>query len=492
MPPARLLQLVAIATVLVTAYFFLLPEVGPISAPRWHKTASLDGKSEAELENEVFTELKLPSQFEYRRHCINAKPKHGLKRESLIEIPHAILGDSKQVTIKEEAPDDAVPESILPPCESTIRVEVPEFDSDAKVKTSELMLGVATTLKRINDSLPAFSRWLSNTGSPMLVLLVDQPKLNEIREPLAEIYAKALDLGIELIFEPYLGLRQDNEGLKNFALAEVLHKNRKENTKWFGVMDDDTFFLSLPRVFQALEPYDYTKMWYIGALTEGHSRISEEGFKAWGGAGFFISPPLMEILAKNSEDCKHLPKIMFGDLLWRDCIINVTSPTVHLTELRGLNQIDMWGDLSGWYEAGPHPLLTIHHWKSWHLFAAPVSHIVSDVAGPDAFLQRYQLLNNTVLTNGYTIVEYPKGLPNLQLAELTMVENVGVHEKPKLLEFHHSLGNTRPALEYGTEKISWSFRHAVKSKDGVVRQFYIKNANGSEPLSLIELDWRRV
>ncbi|KAK3116555.1 hypothetical protein LTR53_002979, partial [Teratosphaeriaceae sp. CCFEE 6253] len=344
----------------------------------------------------------------------------------------------------------------LPPCHETITLDVPYFDPRMKVDTSELFLGMATKLSRINDSLPALSRWLSNTGSPLLVLLVDQPDLEVQADEIEAVRLKAASIGIEIEFEPYTGNAKDTEGLKNFALARVLHQHIRPTTRWFGVIDDDTFFLSLPPVLKALQPYDPTQDYYIGALTEGLFRIAQEGFKAWGGAGFFVSPPLMARLAANSEHCQTLDH-GFGDVLWRDCILEVTSPTVGLTQMKGLNQIDLWGDISGWYEAAHPVMLTVHHWKSWHYHPVPLASIVADVSGWDTFLQRYLFGDNTVLTNGFSIATYPNGLPDLNLTELTFVEDVNIKKKPDRLMFHHSLGVTRPELKVGRDKIAWAF-----------------------------------
>lgn len=442
------------------------------------------------LDIEILKHLDVPAKFSYERHCINVREKRQLTRESLIEVQGPLLSrkDPIEIVLDENFTPNEETQSMFPACENVVSIDVPEFHSHAHTTTSSLMLGVATTLKRIEESLPTFSRWLSNTGSPLLTLLVDQPNLEDKAEVIQRVYALASELGIELILEPYHStFAADSEGLKNFGLANVLDKHRREETKWFGIIDDDTFFLSLPRMVEALEPYDSKKLWYIGALTEGHTRVSKEGFKAWGGAGFFISQPLMQTLAENSVQCIHLDKF-FGDILWRDCITEVTSPTVHLTEMRGLNQMDLWHDISGWYEAGFNPILTVHHWKSWHFFPITLAHVVSEVAGPDSVLQRYLFDNNTVFTNGYSISQYPTGLPDLNLVELTMTEDVEIVRPPEVLEFHHSMGHTRPALELGKEKIQWKFEHAVQTSDGSVRQFYVNKSDTD--FNIIEIDWR--
>lgn len=506
-PSARMVQLLA-ATALVFlftgAYYLLTPTslgtdpltttttAATATAVRWHHTAPLPPAPNITLDIDILKQLHVPNNFTYQRHCIHAREKTGLHRESIVDIPHPLFHHDqfREIALDERFEPDSSYPAILPPCHAAIEIEVPDFRSHAHASTRALMLGVATTMKRIEDSLPTFSRWLSNTGSPLVVLLVDQTDLKNVEEDILRTQAQAEALAIELIFEPYHHtFEHDSEGLKNFGLATVLDKNRREETRWFGIIDDDTFFLSLQRMLENLAPYSPESPWYIGALTEGHTRVAKEGFKAWGGAGFFISPPLMRTLAEHAIECTRLDQF-FGDLLWRDCIQDVTSPTVHLTEMRGLNQIDMWHDISGWYEAGFNPILTVHHWKSWHFYPVAVGHIVADVAGPDSFLQRYQFGNQTVFTNGFSIAEYPHGMPDLNLVELTMTEDVNVVRAPPQLEFHHSMGHTRPALELGQDKIQWRFEYAVQTSDGIVRQFYTKRMNDDRDVSIIEIDWR--
>jgi len=496
LPQARALQACAAAVLLLTfAYFFLGQSWPTDTHPRWpHASGSLTASKNITLDLEIITDLGLerPAKFDFRRYCMQAREKRSLHRQSVVAFPDELSADSVEITVERNFVPSQNEKTLFPSCESSAVIDVPEFSSHSHTSTAPLMLGVATTLARISDSLPTFARWLSKTGSPLVALLVDQQDLETHRKEIDRVHQMAVRLEIELILEPYHPITEnDSEGLKNFGLATVLDQNRRPETKWFGIIDDDTFFLSLHRMLDALEPYDPKDQWYIGALTEGHTRVAQEGFKAWGGAGFFVSPPLMRILAENAEECTPLDKF-FGDILWRDCIMEVTSPTVQLTELRGLNQMDIWKDVSGWYEAGLNPILTVHHWKSWHFFPVKLSHLVTDVAGPDAMLQRYQFGNNTVFTNGYSLVEYPKGVPDLNLVELTMTEDVNIDRPPERLEFHHSMGRTRPALRRGKEKISWTFEHAVITTDGTVRQFYVNRpAPESEAnVSIIEIDWR--
>lgn len=482
-PRMRLSLMLAIATVI---FFFYWAGSDTFNLPRWRSQSSWRGAGTAGQDEHILKNLKLSRDVEYRRYCIDARQKSGLHRQKLVNVSVPLLTDARM-----DFTGDELGSNTLLPCQRTVRINVPKIDS-ASTDTSSLMLGVATTLKRIDESLSEFARWLAHTGSPLVVLLVDQPDLDATSAAIERVRAKGESLGIPLIFAPYTGKSSDSEGLKNFALASVLQDAILPTTKWFGLIDDDTFFVHLPSALRALLPYDSKLPYYVGALTEGLTRVSHEGFKAWGGAGFFVSPPLMEMLASHSARCRKLDQ-GFGDLLWRDCILEITSPTVRLTQLAGLNQIDMWSDISGLYESGLVPLLTVHHWKSWHYHPIPLAHTVVDITGPETFLQRYLFADELVLTNGFSVAAYPKGLPDLNIAELTMVEDVGITKAPGKLEFLGILGRVRPAMKLGEEKIQWKFEFAAFGSNGrILRQFYVKRGRDGARDSVIEIDWRAV
>lgn len=489
--PPMLFRLRLIAPLAISAFILTLlwlrveGRYSPPTAAAWQR------KPNPLLASEIhaWKRLGLADVFEYSRQCLTAKPAWGLCRSSVQHVPSPLFreGHERKTRVVNMS------RGRLPSCENTIAIDVSRCSPQKQIDTSPLMLGVATTLKRLRESLPTFSRWLSNTGSPLLVLLVDQPDLSCIADDLNKLHSSAAEMAMSFHFAPYTGGANDTEGLKNFALVQAFHEKIEPQTQWFGIIDDDTFFISLPQAYQALEAYDSTSPWYIGTLTEGSARVKHEDQKAWGGAGFFISRPLMAILSSHSPECRRLDQ-GFGDTLWRNCIRASTSPVVPLTQLRGLHQMDMWGDVSGIYESGLVPLLTIHHWKSWHFHPVPNAHIVTDVTGPDSFLQRYRFTDDVVLTNGFSAVRYPNGLPDLDRVELTMIADVGGDHIADALEFHPSMGRTRPALVLGQDKLQWKFRHSFNDGEGTVRQFYVRpadsNTNGSLD-SVVEIDWIR-
>ncbi|KAK6000698.1 hypothetical protein QM012_003423 [Aureobasidium pullulans] len=455
----------------------LLPEYGygGNTGPIWSATQ----------DSEVIRSLSLnTSSIDYRRYCFSAVQNKDTKRRPLIDLSWPLLGDTHADQI---AAEQLERDGFNRACQQGQILHVPFDHSNPQVNTGVLMLGVATFMERIKQSLPEMARWLANTDTKLLVILRDKsPKTWDLQAVMD--MAERLGIDVTLVSDPSM----TGEAESNFGLATYLHKSLSDDTRWIGIIDDDTFFPSLPRLLASLAPYDPSLPWYIGGLSERRLSTSREGFKAWGGAGIFFSRPLLTTLAENSQECLSMAK-KWGDALWRDCVFKVTTPTVHLTRLAGLNQLDMFGNMAGWYESDPYPMLSIHHWKSWHQFPVPLAHLVTDVAGVDSFLQRYSYIDNVVFTNGYSIVQYPDGLPDMNLVEGTMHPYPGAKMPGAGGEFKDSLGRLRPALEEGRQKISWTFATAVTADNGCVRQFYVKGASAgqNDVDSVIEVDWCR-
>jgi hypothetical protein len=132
------------------------------------------------------------------------------------------------------------------------------------------------------------------------------------------------------------------------------------------------------------------------------------GDMAFGGAGVFLSRPLAETVAGMVEECLDTASITSGDGILRDCVGRISqqsSRKIPLTYLHGLYQLDIHNDASGFFEADPQPLLSVHHWKSW--FRDPIDQMaaVTRWCG-SCFLQRWRFGGDTVLTNGYSIAVY--------------------------------------------------------------------------------------
>jgi hypothetical protein len=429
------------------------------------------------------------SEIDYRRYCLTIQPKEGITRNKLVQLDWPIFNTNVADRVFVVPPvNEGDDQAVFPPCQQTHTIEVASTRLSLKANTNTLLLGTATFLSRLNESLPEMAHWLANTDTKLLVVLRDErPDEHHMRFVIEK--ADKLGIAVYLVSDGSM----IGEAQSNFGLATHLYTHLSHSTRWVGIIDDDTFFPSLPRLLKALEPYDTALPWYIGGLSERHLGISTEGFKAWGGAGIFLSVPLLTLLAENHDECVSMSGT-WGDALWRDCIFIITSPTVGLTPLKGLNQLDMFGDLSGWYESGLQTTpLSLHHWKSWHHFDVPAAHLITEIAGADTLFQRYKAVDNAVLTNGFSIVHYPEDMPDLGLVEGTMHPYPGAQMSDTERELKDSLGRLRPPLEKGREKVTWRFATALKMGNDCVRQFYVKGASAgqSDNDSVIEVDWCR-
>ncbi|KAF4997411.1 hypothetical protein FDECE_12089 [Fusarium decemcellulare] len=274
---------------------------------------------------------------------------------------------------------------------------------------SGFLFGVATSLDRLNESLSQFESWLGNTHARLLAVITDpgdEPKFKDVMKQFR-------DRGVELtIKKPWNNAITPNE--QHFAIVRDLLGHSTPETQWTAIVDDDTFFPSLYPISQILGKYDYKLPTYVGGLSENYDAVKHHGYMGFGGAGIFLSPALLRELDQHLEECLTADHVPQGDGLLKQCIYSKTK--TKLTIVKGLHQLDMGGDMSGFYESGRLPM-SLHHWKSWH--QAPVDKMVqvSEFCG-SCFLQRFTFGSDTVLTNGYSIVEYSAGLESVDLNKM--------------------------------------------------------------------------
>ncbi|KAM7518015.1 hypothetical protein LguiB_016977 [Lonicera macranthoides] len=143
------------------------------------------------------------------------------------------------------------------------------------------------------------------------------------------------------------------------SIMEVMREKR-EGLRWLVMGDDDSIFF-VDNFVDVLSTYDHTKYIYIG----GHSEfiLSNVHFSfhtGFGGAGFVLSYPLAEALVMNLEEClRRYPYLRSADQITMTCIADVG---VDLTSNKGIHQIDLRGDISGFLFGHPQsPLLSLHH-----------------------------------------------------------------------------------------------------------------------------------
>jgi hypothetical protein len=371
--------------------------------------------------------------------------------------------------------------------------------TEYNVDHSTLLLGASTSLGRFEQAIPQLAQWLAGTNASLVVNVADS---NGNSGNITRVQELTRTAGIDVTLLPNADRpkpedkSEERHGQRHFSVVKQLQLQRKAHHKWFGIIDDDTFFPSLSAVVAALQEYDSEQAYYIGGLSEDwHAVTGIYGYMAYGGAGMFLSAPVLDTLMEHFDECL---TNLEGDMIYRDCVYRHTYPPVQLTVLSGLHQMDFRGDASGWYEAGTDSLLSLHHWNSrwWYLYPVHHGHLVSKVCGEDCFLQRHRFADDVVLTNGYSVAQYPGGLDKVELAR---VEATFMHDENDAEQWDFSVGRLRPRLK-ADEKISWRLEYAVEEQDGTVRQFYIHRAGDEvfdsermkqHVVGVLEVEWEK-
>ncbi|KAJ5090189.1 hypothetical protein N7532_008873 [Penicillium argentinense] len=337
---------------------------------------------------------------------------------------------------------------------------------------SHIDFGVATTVSRLNESLDQFAHWAGYSRARIFALIEpDETKGKSIQQ----VKVKAENLGINL----FITESEDDYLHRYFALIPILESNMREQTRWGCIIDDDTFFLSMPALVDALGHYDDTKPMYIGGLSEGIPQIAVFGLIAFGGAGVFMSRPLLSDLGTVYDECEQMT--FTGDRRIANCIYQYT--TTRLTVDHRLHQLDLMKDASGFFEAGREPPLSVHHWKSWFTADMPKLSVISEAFGEDVLLRQWQFSDEWILTNGFSVIQY--SLP-LDPGDITMEMTWEPHNGATDESYLHELG---PLRRKDDDKISFQLEDAVIEPNGRVTQWYIQRDKAGD--QVLELSWRK-
>jgi len=349
----------------------------------------------------------------------------------------------------------------------TLQVPVPPKTVDA----SHIDFGVATTVSRLNESLDQFAHWAGYTRTRIFALI--EP--DETKVALQQVKIKAENMGINL----FVTESEDDYLHRYFALISILEGNMREQTKWGCIIDDDTFFLSMPALVDALAEYDDTKSYYIGGLSEGLPQIAVFGMIAFGGAGVFLSRPLLTDLGTVYDECQQMT--FTGDRRIANCIYQYT--TTRLTVDHRLHQLDLMKDASGFFESGREAPLSVHHWKSWFTADMPKLSVISDLCGETCLLRQWQFSDGWILTNGFSVIKYSLPTEPGDIAmEMTWEPHNGATDESYL----HELG---PLRRKDDDKVSYQLTDALSEPNGRVTQWYIlRDKDGDK---VLELSWRK-
>ncbi|KAF7593053.1 hypothetical protein BBP40_012070 [Aspergillus hancockii] len=349
-------------------------------------------------------------------------------------------------------------------CSKSVIIHAPVAASPPDA--SHMIFGVATTTKRLYDSLDAFAHWAGGTNAHIVAVVDDENSATQ-----SEKRAKELDIRLTII-------QNSEEWLdRYFTLVRILNERKDDSTKWIVLIDDDTFFPSMRNLVDRMAAYDPTEPQYIGALTEDLSQMYYGGHMAYGGAGIFLSVPLVQQLNVVFNECydyKHS-----GDRMIAQCIYHHT--TTKLKWERGLYQLDLRGDASGFYESGRPLPLSLHHWKSW--FHADMVSLgkVAAICGEPCLLRRWHLSDDWYLINGFSVVKYSMPFPDSTAMEQTWDDSKYKGQDP----FEYSLGPLRRKDE---GKVSFRLKEAIQEADRV-RQIYVHKPAPEKTAQVIEVVW---
>lgn len=352
---------------------------------------------------------------------------------------------------------------------------------------SRLVFGVATTLDRMPDSLRNFAHWAAHTNTRFIVL--HEPRNTTLRpgEPTAdEVRRMYSDAGIARLT---LIERDAGWGQRFVALLGQLAHRLEVRTEWGVLIDDDTFFFDLAAVQGMLAKYDPALPWYVGALSDNKWNVNNGGLFGVGGAGLFLSRTLLETMAPYADGCypEDEGTMAGGDVLVGECIHRHT--TTKLTAEHGLYQLDMHGDVTGFYEAVRPQPLSVHHWKSWHHHDIPSVAAVSKICGRPCILQNFRFQDGWQMSNGFSLVKYGYNETELKSQHPLAMEHTW---KVTIWDIEDSWKySMAPLKEKDDKKVQFLMERVEEADAGKVTLYYVRRDMGVAR-AVVKVVWHRI
>ncbi|KAI1395451.1 hypothetical protein F4819DRAFT_501016 [Hypoxylon fuscum] len=420
--------------------------------------------------------LNLSPSIKYSRRCIKLTFAPEAKRQEVVNISQPLVVD--QVTLRlEQVEGSRTTLSQCTPIELVVSGPYPVGEN-----FPHIIFGIATNYDRLRESLTAIAHWCSKQDTKLIAIVEDWSRRSNDILKLQQEYR---DSGIKATFIKPLDESHTTSQSHFMVLTQMLKESDPE-TKWFGLLDDDTFFPHLKPLSDALGQLDHRVDMYVGALAEDFGSVKNFGLMAYGGAGAYLSAHLAQKLGVQAATCIREAPPNMGDIILRDCVYQHSK--ARLTILPGLYQQDLLGDLSGFFESGIEPI-NLHHWKSW--YREPVIKMAA-TAGycGNCFLQRWRFGEDTVLSNGYSIARYRSGLGSIDLDKMEHTwSQVYGDVNP---EYSFTLGPLRERVS-DEEKRSYKLVDSEIFESGVMRQAYLRKGGGQagELDEVVELLWQK-
>ena len=376
------------------------------------------------------------------------------------------------------------------------------------VDASNMIFGLQTTMNRLKDTVKHLARWLPHTNAHLYAIVIENEELAADDGDITALEKQFRDLGIDAhIIHPVRPI--DSFAQRYFSLVNIMYAARDDKTQWITLIDDDTFFPSMLDLQNMLKEHDWTKPQYVGSLSEDWWAVKHYGLMGFGGAGIMLSLPMAKIIDDHVDECKENLRTTAGDISVMDCVYRFSS--TKLTHITSLHQVDMHGDLSGFYESG-REMLSLHHWKegsaAGYKLEMEKMHLVADICD-SCFLQRWQFPNELLLSNGFSITSYPQGHLSGQKPGGVLGTGIQVGEIKKVnleetehtwgddIDVLHSLAPVRNKMD-DTMKVGYKLLDSMHVDGGevgvpgetVVRQVYFKEGGEGEKDTVMVLNWR--
>jgi hypothetical protein len=348
---------------------------------------------------------------------------------------------------------------------------------------SHIVFGVATYLERLPDALRGFKNWATNTQARFVISVEPHNPKNPDEMTTSEAVELFKQHGMQLtIIESTKGVLE-----RYVSLLEVLHDHVDSNTRWVSIIDDDTFFFDMNSLLTMLNKYPTDESYYVGATSENKQYVDDGGIWAIGGAGIFMTVPLLQQLSPHFDECTRGP-IKFGDAHIANCVL--TYSYTKLSIEHGLYQLDLHGDVTGFYEAVRPQPVGVHHWKSWHHHDIANTALVGNVCGKKCILQTYEFQDGWQMTNGFSIVKY--SYKSKELAK--QIEGAMEHTWANTIwvipdSWRYSLEPLKPKDE---GKVQFLMEKVEEDKEaGTMTLYYVRRRDGFGN-GVIRVTWSKV
>lgn len=270
--------------------------------------------------------LELSPTINYMRQCIQTVVDPQVDRNAVADVAEPLLVPPQRLRLSQSgSANDLLGECLSVPL--SVSHPFPEH-----AKFPDLIFGMATTYSRLRDSIVPITHWASGRESKLIVIVQDWTE--EVYR-IIELESVYQERGVNATFiQPYDEAHTTSQS--HFRVLTRMVEESGPDTKWFGLLDDDTFFPNLEPLSEALGAMDHTRELYVGALSEDFAAVKNFGIMAYGGAGAYLSVQLAKKLGDPTEADRCLSEYTpeFGDIIIRDCVYQHSS--ARLTVLPGL------------------------------------------------------------------------------------------------------------------------------------------------------------